>query len=62
VEVIAPAGAPHLRQIADELAGRVLRQIETLPPEGLHYLLRVGAEIARARDEYERFRRRLGVK
>jgi hypothetical protein len=37
------------------------KQFDALPVDALRHLLRVGAEIARARDEYERFRRRLGV-
>jgi hypothetical protein len=37
-------------------------QFDALPVDALRHLLRVGAEIARAREEFERFRRRIGVK
>jgi hypothetical protein len=38
------------------------KQFDALPVDALRHLLRVGAEIARAREEFERFRRRIGVK
>jgi hypothetical protein len=59
-EVFTPSNAPHLRRIATDIETQLAR-IETLPTDVLRRLLRVGTEIARARDEYERFRRRLGV-
>jgi hypothetical protein len=59
VTVIAPSNAPHLGAIAAEIETQLLKQIETLPTDALRHLLRVGAEIARARAEYDRFRRRI---
>jgi hypothetical protein len=61
VTVIVPASAPHLARIATDIETRLRRQIETLPTDAMRHLLRVGGEIARARGEYERFRRQLGV-
>ena len=49
VEVICPSNAPHLRQIAADVERKLLRHMETLPPDALRHLLLVGAEIARAR-------------
>jgi hypothetical protein len=62
VEVFAPSQAPHLSRNAADIETQLLKQIETMPTEALRHLLRVGADVARARNEYERFRRRLGVK
>ena len=62
VEVFAPTAAPHLARIADEIAARVLKEIEALPTDTLRRLLRAGAEIAEPREEFDQFLRRVGVK
>jgi hypothetical protein len=41
--VITPTGAPHLARIAANIETQLLKQIEALPTEALHHLLRVGA-------------------
>jgi hypothetical protein len=61
VEVFYPSQASHLAPIATEIETQLLARIETLPVDALRHLLRVGAEIARARDEYESFSRKLGM-
>ena len=60
--MIAPTGAPHLARIAAEIQTQLLSQIDTLPTDALRRLLREGDAIAQAREEFERFRRRIGVK
>jgi hypothetical protein len=59
--VIAPSAAPHLARIADEITDRLLKQISALPTEALLRLLREGDAIAREREQFERFRRRIGL-
>jgi hypothetical protein len=62
VEVFFPSNAPHLARIATEIETQLLRQIEALPIDALCRLLREGDAIARAREEYDRFRRRIGLR
>jgi hypothetical protein len=62
VEVFAPTGAPHLARIADDIQTQLRKQIEALPTDALRRLLRAGAEIEQRREEFERFRRRIGIK
>jgi hypothetical protein len=61
VEVITPTGAPHLARVADEIEAQLLKQIDALPTDALIRLLREGDAIAQAREEYDRFWRRIGA-
>jgi hypothetical protein len=62
VTVIAPSNAPHLARIAADIERQLLKQISALPTGALLRLLREGEAIAQACEEFERFRRRIGVK
>jgi hypothetical protein len=61
VEVFTPSNAPHLARIAGDIETQLLKQIETLPTETLIRLLQSGDAIAQAREEFKRFRRRIGI-
>jgi hypothetical protein len=61
VEVIYPRATPHYAPIAAEIQATTRRQLEALPPAELERFMQFAAEITRDRNEYARFRNRLGI-